>query len=144
MRDQLLEHCDIAREVSFDEKEGNFYNFVVVRLFFLKDDQTSVNVDHEGEYFFSSDEPEENEETRTSLVTDLFDSSMKWRIQKAFKRLQELPEKSSLNERFKHGYYVLGYKLYLEESRDGQTNITPEIVESLGRIFGKEGAGHGE
>lgn len=145
MKDKLIESWDIAKEVAFEGKEGNYYNFVVVRLFFLKSGGTSVNVDHEGEYFFSTDEPEENDEVRTKLVTDLFDASMKWRIQKTFKRLQEIPVKSSLNERFKHGYYVLGYKLYLEESLDGQTNITPEIVESFGGIFGRrKGVGHGQ
>lgn len=135
MRDKLIEHCDVAKEVAFENKEGNYYNFVVVRLFFLKSGGTSVNVDHEGEYFFSTDEPEETENARTKLVSDLFDASMKWRIQKTFKRLQEIPVKSSLNKRFRHGYYVLGFKIYLEESLDGQTNITPEIVESFGDIF---------
>ena len=72
MKDKLIESWDIAKEVAFEGKEGNYYNFVVVRLFFLQSGGTSVNVDHEGEYFFSTDEPEENDEVRTKLVTDLF------------------------------------------------------------------------
>lgn len=138
MKDKLIESWDIAKEVAFDINEGNFYNFVVVRLFFIESGGTSVNIDHADEYFFNIDEPEETSETRTKLMTDLFDLSMTWRIQKTFKRMQELPSSSSLNKRFRHGYYVLGYKLYLERSEDGQTNITPEIVESFGNIYKKE------
>lgn len=134
MRDKLIESFDLAKEVAFDINEGNFYNFVVVRLFFLE----SLNVEHADEYFFNIDEPEETSETCTKLMTDLFDLSMTWRIQKTFKRMQELPSSSILNRRFRHGYYVLGYRLFLERSEDGQTNITPEIVESLGNIYKRE------
>lgn len=137
MRNQIVEIDQLANEIAIDSKHGNVGWRLMVRLFFMNDD--GIFVESESKYLFDEEFSDENEEVRERLATDLFDTSMKWRIAKAF-RMRQDPLSNVDPQRHKDGYYVLGYKLYLERSTNGQTNISPEIVESLCSFF-KNGDG---
>lgn len=135
MRDKTIKIQNLAKTIANDANAGRYGVFCVFRLFYL--DSDGVQAEHEGEYVFTMDEHEENEEVRQRLVNDLFEDSLRWRIKQVKTRIQgvDLEDTTLFSGYPKEGYYVLGYRLYLERADDGETNITSELMESIMEVF---------
>jgi hypothetical protein len=72
---------------------------------------------------------------KDKLIQMLFDLSFSKRISHINRVYSDNPMKGiNLPDRFKKAR-VYGYELYYEESSDGTTNITPEFVDDLERLF---------
>ena len=122
MKYEEIELADLASEIEKDVQEHKFNWKVTVDLYH----QDNANPDwptNVHTFVFESGEHKMNDNATEDLLLYLFDVSLRKRIVGAYKERAEI-------ERGK----VYGYKFDLEDSNDGQTNITSELIDALATI----------
>ena len=137
MEDEQIKPSDLPSVIEFDATEQNYGPFCIIRTVYR---DGAGNVVKEGEYIFIVGADAENDELRKKFALEVFDSNFKYRIRIAKRRRQDLKHGSTYLSQFRHGYYILGYRLDLEEAKDCQTNFGAELVDAVWNIFSKGGA----
>ena len=118
MEYEKIELADLASEIEKDVQGHKLYWKVTVDLYFNPNDPTYART-----FVFQSGEPKMNDNETEDMLLYLFDVSLRKHIVGSYKEKSELEWGS-----------VYGYRLDLEDSKDGQTNITSELIDALATI----------
>ena len=122
MKYEEIELSDLASEIEKDVQGHKFVWKVTVDLYH----QDNANPDwptNVRTFVFQSGEPKANDDETENMLLYLFDVSLRKHIVMAHKEKSELEWGT-----------IYGYRLDLEDSNDGQTNITPELIDALATI----------
>lgn len=122
MEYEEIELADLASEIEKDVQEHKLYWKVTVDLYH-QDDSKPNEPTYVRTFVFQSGEPKANDNETEDMLLYLFDVSLRKSIVMAHKERSEL----ELGK-------VYGYRLDLEDSKDGQTNITSELIDALATI----------
>ena len=122
MEYEEIELADMASEIEKDVQAHKLYWKVTVDLYH-QDKSKPHEPTYVRTFVFQSDEPKANDAETEDMLLYLFDVSLRKRILMAHRERSEL----ELGK-------VYGYRLVLEDSKDGQTNITPEVIDALATI----------
>lgn len=122
MEYEEIELADLASEIEKDVQAHKLYWKVTVDLYHQDDSSGGIPGDI---FVFQSGEPKMNDEETERMLLHFFDLSLRKRIVGAYKEKSE--------REFGFGM-VYGYLFDLEDSKDGQTNITSELIDALATI----------
>lgn len=122
MEYEEIELADMASEIEKDVQAHKLYWKVTVDIFDagIPRENAPENV---RTFVFESGEHKMNDNETENMLPYLFDVSLKKRIVGAYKEKSELEWGT-----------IYGYRLDLEDSKDGQTNITSELIDALATI----------
>ena len=122
MEYEEIELADMASEIEKDVQARKLYWKVTVDLY-QQDNSNPNEPTNVRTFVFQVGEPKANDDETEDLLLYLFDVSLRKRIVMAHRERSEL----ELGK-------VYGYRLDLEDSKDGQTNITSELIDALATI----------
>lgn len=122
MEYEEIELADMASEIEKDVQAHKLYWKVTVDLYH-QDDSKPNEPTYVHTFVFESGEHKMNDNETEDMLLYLFDVSLRKRIVMAHRERSELEWGS-----------VYGYRLDLEDSKDGQTNITSELIDALATI----------
>ena len=122
MEYEEIELADMASEIEKDVQAHKLYWKVTVDLY-QQDNSNPNEPTNVRTFVFQCSEPKANDDETEDLLLYLFDVSLRKRIVMAHRERSEL----ELGK-------VYGYRLDLEDSKDGQTNITSELIDALATI----------
>ena len=122
MEYEEIELADMASEIEKDVQAHKLYWKVTVDLYH-QDNSKPNEPTNVRTFVFQVGEPKANDDETEDMLLYLFDISLRKRIVMAHRERSEL----ELGK-------VYGYRLDLEDSKDGQTNITSELIDALATI----------
>lgn len=122
MEYEEIELADMASEIEKDVRAHKLYWKVTVDLY-QQDNSNPNEPTNVRTFVFQCGEHKANDAEIEDLLLYLFDISLRKRIVMAHRERSEL----ELGK-------VYGYRLDLEDSKDGQTNITSELIDALATI----------
>lgn len=122
MEYEEIELADMASEIEKDVQAHKLYWKVTVDIFDATRPRENAP-ENVRTFVFQSGEPKANDDETEDMLLYLFDVSLRKRIVMAHRERSEL----ELGK-------VYGYRLVLEDSKDGQTNITSELIDALATI----------
>ena len=122
MEYEKIDISDLASEIEKDVQAHKLYWKVTVDLYH-QDNSKPNEPTNVRTFVFESGEHKMNDNETEDLLLYLFDVSLRKRIVGAYKERAEIECGK-----------VYGYKFDLEDSNDGQTNITPELIDALATI----------
>ena len=122
MKYEEIELSDLASEIEKDVQAHKF-NWKVTVDIYHQDNANPNWPTNVRTFVFQSGEPKANDADTEDMLLYLFDVSLRKRIVKAYKERSEIECGK-----------VYGYKFDLEDSNDGQTNITSELIDALATI----------